>query len=114
MFNILPLYAYYAHVDKQQFREVVSFFPNDEVVFVTKESATRPVKYYYGEKENVIGIFGLDDLKYHLRNEDKFWVLFTFTKYSDPEGKINSYLGENYEIIEKKQLFDIELVHYKK
>ena len=112
--SLLPLYSYYHNVDKQQFREAVSFFPDNETVFITKESATKPVRYYYGEKKNVIGIFGLDDLKDYLKDEDKFWVLFTFTKYSDPEGKISDYLGKNYKIIEKKQLFDIELVHYKK
>ncbi len=41
-------------------------------------------------------------------------MLLTFTKYSDPEGKIKKYLNENYVLLEKKDFFEIELLHYKK
>lgn len=110
--SILPLYAYYANPDKQQFREAALFLPKDETIFVSMETAQVIFKYYYGEKSNVIGVVDLNDLKKYLGNKDSFWVLLTFTKYSDPKGSIKNYLNENYLLTETKNYFDIELLHY--
>ena len=112
--STLPIYAYYSNVDKQQFREASSFLPKNELIFINKDTAKRGVWYYYGEKDNVIGINDVSDLKSHLNNTNSFWVLLTFTKYSDPEGKIKKYLDENYKLADKKEFFDIELLHYRK
>ena len=110
--SILPLYAYYSNIDKQQFREAVKFLPENESIIVTKASAEAVVKYYYGEKNNVIGIDDINILKQYLKDKGSFWVLFTFTKYSDPEGKVKKFLNENYKVTEIKEFFDIELIHY--
>ena len=42
------------------------------------------------------------------------WMLFTFTKYSDPKGTIKKFLDQNYIITEKKKFYDIDLFHYTK
>lgn len=109
-----PVYAYYANVDKQQFREASAVLPKNELVFVSKDTAKRGVWYYFGERDNVIGIDDVNELKSHLNNKDSFWVLLTFTKYSDPEGKIKKYLDDNYKLLDKKEFFDIEILHYRK
>jgi mannosyltransferase len=114
--SIAPVTAYYANVDKQQFREAAEFLPKGEPILVNIETAQVAFKYYYGESGNVIGIKDLDELKSYLNSEnpESFWVMFTFTKYSDPKNNIKRFLDENYLVLEKKDFFDIELIHYKK
>ena len=113
--SILPIHAYYANIDKQQFREAVAFLPKDEPILININSAQVAFKYYYGEKENAIGIKDVEELKSKIKNMDSFWVLLTFTKYSDPKDSIKKYLDDNYELIEEKNdFFDIKLLHYKK
>lgn len=112
--SILPLYAYFANIDKQQFREAAEFLPKNELIFMNIKSAQVPFKYYYGEKDNAIGIADINELQSHLNNANSFWMLFTFTKYSDPQNKIKKSLDESYRLVEKKQFFDIELLHYRK
>lgn len=114
MFSTLQLYAYYANVDRQQFREAAKFLPQDEPIFLNIDTAQVAFKYYYGEKEDVIGVKNAEELKSHLQNKNSFWMLLTFTKYSDPKNSIRKYLDENYKLAEKKEFFDIELLHYKK
>ena len=112
--SILPLYAFFTNTDKQQFREAAEFLPKNELIFVNIQAAQVTFKYYYGEKDNVIGINDVNELESHLNNVNSFWMLLTFTKYSDPENKIREYSNENYRLMEKKEFFDIELLHYKK
>lgn len=112
--SILPLYAYYANIDKQQVREAAKFLPNDEPIFLSIDTAQVVFKYYYGEKNNVAGVKNVDELKSHLKNKSSFWMLLTFTKYSDSDGEIEKFLDSNYRLVEKKGFFDIELLHYKK
>ena len=112
--SILPLHAYYLNIDKQQFREAVKFIPPDEKVFLNIETAKVVFQYYSGEKDTVAGVEDLNDLKSKVGNTQSFWVLLTFTKYSDPNNSIRQYLDKNYNLIEKKSFFDIEVLHYKK
>ncbi len=112
--SILPLYAYYANIDKQQFREAAKFLPNDEPIFLSIDTAQVVFKYYYGEKSNVIGVKSVEELKAHLQNKNSFWMLLTFTKYSDPRNEIRKFLDGNYKLVEQKEFFDIELFYYKK
>ena len=112
--NVLPVFAYYHNIDKQQFREAAQFLPKDEFIFTNIETAKVAFQYYYGENSDVIGVKDLNDLKSHLGNIDSFWILSTYTKYSDPGGKIMEFLDEEYNMIEKKDFFDIEILHYKK
>ena len=112
--SIMPLYAYYANVDKQEFREAVKYIPPDEKLFLSIETAQVVFQYYSGEKENVIGVEDLNDLKSKVGDVQSFWVLLTFTKYSDPDNSIRHYLDKNYNLIEKKSFFDMEVLHYRK
>ena len=112
--SILPLSAYYTNIDKQQIREAAEFLPENEPIFLNIVSAQVAFQYYDGERNNVIGIRDINDLKSQLKDKTSFWILLTFTKYSDPEGKIKEFLDENYELTETKNLFDIELLHYQK
>ncbi|MBN4049073.1 glycosyltransferase family 39 protein [archaeon AH-315-M20] len=112
--SILPLSAYYINIDKQQFREAVEFLPENEPIFLNIVSAQVAFQYYSGERDNVIGVADVDELKSFLYNKNSFWMLLTFTKYSDPENKIKKFLNENYQLTDKKDLFDIELLHYEK
>ena len=113
--SILPLHAYYVNIDKQQFREAAAFLPKDEPILINIKSAAVVFQYYYGEKENVFGVSDVEELKSKISDMDSFWVLLTFTKYSDPDNKIEKYLNENYELIEEnKDFFDIRLLNYEK
>lgn len=112
--SVLPLYSYFTNIDKQQFREAAELLPKNELIFMNIKSAQVPFKYYYGEKDNALGVADVNELNLHLRNANSFWMLFTFTKYSDPQDKIKEFLDKNYRLVEKKEFFDIELLHYKK
>ncbi|MBI2208877.1 glycosyltransferase family 39 protein [Candidatus Woesearchaeota archaeon] len=113
--NVLPIFAYYHNIDKQQFREAAQFLPKDEPIFINIETAQVIFQYYYGESGNVVGVSDVEDIKKKLENVDSFWMLLTFTKYSDPEGSIKKYLDVNYELIEENDnFFDIRLLHYKR
>jgi len=112
--SILPLGAYYTNIDKQQFREAAEFLPKNETILINTQTAQVTFQYYYGEKDNVIGIKDLNELKLQLNNKDSFWILLTFTKYSDPEDKIKKFLNDNFKLTDKKDFFDIELLHYEK
>jgi uncharacterized membrane protein len=109
----LPLYAYYSNVDKQQFREVASFLPDNEPIFLNIETSQVIFQYYYGERDNVMGVSDVQELSEHLADVDTFWMLLTFTKYSDPEDTIKEFLDSNYELVERKDFFDIELLRYR-
>ena len=110
--SILPIHYYYDKTQKQEFREAVELLPQNEIIFTNIHSAQVALKYYYGESDNIIGIKSISELKSHLGNIDSFWILFTHTKYSDPDGKIRDYIDSNYILLEKKQFYDIELLHY--
>ncbi len=113
--GLLSLHSYYLNTDKQQFREAAEFLKNnDEPVFLNIVSAQVAFRYYYGEKDNVIGVKDLEELKSNLNGIDSFWMLLTFTKYSDPENRIRDFLDANYAPTEKKGFFDIELLHYER
>ncbi len=112
--SILPLHAYYINIDKQQFREASEFLPKNEPIFLNIDTAQVALKYYYGEKSNVIGVKNVDELKTHLQDKNSFWMLLTFTKYSDPKNEIKKFLDSNYKLVEKREFFDIELLYYKK
>jgi len=111
--SILPLYAYYTNVQNQQFREAAEFLPKGQPIFVNAPGAQVALRYYYGEKDNVVAVRNLAELKDYLKNIDSFWMFLTFTKYSDPENTIKTYLSQHYQLIEKKEFFDIELLRYK-
>ena len=110
--SILPIHYYYDKTLKQEFREVAELLPQNEIIFTNIPSAQVALKYYYGESDNIIGIKSIDELKPHLVGIDSFWILFTFTKYSDPDGKIKNYINSNYILLEKIQFHDIDLLHY--
>ena len=112
--SILPLSAYYINIDKQQFREASILLPNHEPIFLNIVSSQVAFQYYTGERENIVGVIDVDDLKSQLKGKNSFWMLLTFTKYSDPENKIKKFLDENYKLTETRNLFDIELLHYQK
>src|SRR3989338_4375442 len=92
MLSTLPLYAYYTNTDKEQFREAAKIMPQNEAIFINTATAQVAFQYYYGEKDNVIGIKNLSDLKKRDKNIGSFWLLSTFTKYSDPNESIKKYM----------------------
>jgi len=111
------LNAYYTNPDKQQFRDAAIFLKSNkdnDPIFINIDTAQVAFQFYYGESDNVIGVKDLGDLKEHLSDTGSFWMMLTFTKYSDPEGKIKKFLDQNYIITEKKEFYDIELYHYRK
>lgn len=110
--SILPLHAYYTNIDKGQFREAAEFLPGNELIFLNIETAEVPFQFYSGEKDNIIGVKDVTEFKSYLNNVNSFWMLFTFTKYSDPEENIRKFLNENYISTDRKEFFDIELIHY--
>lgn len=112
--SILPTYYYHTETKKQEFREVAGLLPQEDIIFTNIHSAQVTLKYYYGESDNIIGIRSIDELRPHLEDINSFWILFTFTKYSDPDGEIRDYIDSNYVLLEEMQFRDIELLHYGK
>jgi len=111
------LHAYYANLDKQQFRDAADFLKaegSNDPIFINIDTAQVAFQFYYGESDNARGVKDLEELQAFLNDTDSFWMLFTFTKYSDPEGSIRKFLDQNYIITEKKTFYDIELFHYRK
>lgn len=110
------LHAYYSNLDKQQFREAAYFLKSDisnDQIFINIDTAQVPFKFYYGESADVIGVRNLEELKGHISDADSFWMMFTFTKYSDPEGSIKKFLDQKYITTDKKTFYDLELLHYR-
>lgn len=112
--TIPPLAAYYVNLDKQQFREAAEFLPQNEDIFVFTPTAQVTFQYYYGEKMNVRGINNLEELKQVVGERQSFWMVFTLTKYKDPKGTLRDYLDSHFKVTEKKDFFDIEIIHYEK
>ena len=110
------LHAYYTNLDKQQFRDAADFLKSssNNTIFINIDTAQVAFQFYYGENDNVRGVKNLEELQTFLHDTDSFWMLFTFTKYSDPEDRIKKFLDKNYIVTEKKKFYDIELFHYRK
>ncbi|MBL6992065.1 MAG: glycosyltransferase family 39 protein [Bacteriovoracaceae bacterium] len=113
LLSVLPLSAYYLNPDKQQIREAVEVLPIDKKIFLNMPTSEAVFKYYYGEKDNVIRLENIEQFESELYDEESFWVLLTFTKYSDPENKIKEFLMEHYEFVGKTSFFDVELFEYR-
>ena len=114
LLSVLPLQAYYTNINKQQFREAAEFLKTNEPIFININTAQVAFKYYYGEKSNVIEFTNVDELKSSITPNSSFWILLTFTRYSDPDGEIKKFLNNNYNLVEQKEFFDISLLHYTK
>ena len=117
--NILPLHAYYSNVDQQQWREVAEYMKNkvedDEAILISIYSGEPIFRYYYGEHDNIYGVKKLDeDLINLLKSNERIWLILSFWKYNDPEGLIQGYVNENYELVKSKNFFDIEVYHYQR
>lgn len=110
--SLAPIYSYYHNPIKQQFREAAEILPNGADVFITKQSSQEALMYYYGEKGNIIGVDDISVLKEKLKGKTSFWFIFTFTKYSDPNGSIKNFMDLSYTASEKTELFDLEIFHY--
>jgi len=111
------LHAYYANFDKQQFRDAANFLKENggnDPIFINIDTAQVIFKFYYGESDNAKGVKSPEELQALLKDTDSFWMLITFTKYSDPEGSIRKFLDQNYIMTEKKAFYDIGLFHYVK
>ena len=119
LINIVPLYAYYTNVDKQQWRETAEYLKGKanekEPIIISIYSGEVSFRYYFGEHPNIHGFKRLDnELKEAIKNKDSLWLILTFWKYHDPEGTIKKYIDEDYEVIESKKFFDIDIYRYKK
>lgn len=119
LLNIVPLYAYYHNVDKQQWRETAQYMKGridkGEPVIISIYSGEVSFKYYFGEHSNIHGVKRLDnELKNLMKDKDSLWLILTLWKYHDPEGTVKKYIDESYEVIESKKFFDIDVYHYKK
>ena len=118
--NLVPLYAYYHNVDKQQWRELAQYMKNNlgknEPVLISIYSGETSFRYYFGDYNQVYGVKGLDEeAKSVLKDSDRVWLVLTLWKYYDPKGTLQEYIDANYELIkEEKKFFDIEVYHYKK
>jgi mannosyltransferase len=118
LLNIIPLYSYYSNVDKQQWRELAGYIEgkigDDEVVIISSDSGEVTFRYYYGNNFHIYGVENLEETKKHIEGKKSLWLILSHWKYQDPEGAIQNYIAENYEILEKKRFFDIEVYHFKK
>ena len=115
----MPLYAYYTNVDKQQWRDASEYLKGKanekEPIIISIYSGEVSFRYYFGEHPNIHGFKRLDnELKEAIKNKDSLWLILTFWKYHDPEGTIKKYIDEDYEVIESKKFFDIDIYRYKK
>lgn len=116
--NILPLYSYYANVDKQQWRELAHYLKGkvkgDEVVIFSLSSGEVTFRYYYGDAENIHGVKDLKEAVDAVKGKEALWLILSFWRYQDPSGSIQDYINENYELIGSKDFFDIKAYHFQK
>lgn len=129
--SILPLNAYYSNTHKQQWREAAEYLKEklqgNEIVLTSLSSGAVSLKYYYNiDANNIYGVapdtkmkkpektLYLKDAKEMLKDQERFWFVLSFWKYEDPQGSIQSYINQDYEAIETKSFFDIEVYHMQK
>ncbi|MEK6947573.1 MAG: glycosyltransferase family 39 protein [Nanoarchaeota archaeon] len=116
--NIFPIYAYYSNVDKQQWRELSLYLKGknigNDTVITSLYSGEVTLRYYYGDYKTIVGVKNLSEFKGMVKGKDNFWLILSFWKYQDPNGLIQKYAQENYELVDYKHFFDIDAYHYKK
>lgn len=116
--NVIPLHAYYSNVDKAQWRELSGYLKDKKVgnepVVTSIYSGEVTLRYYYGDYENIVGVKNLNEFKEMVKGKDNFWLALSLWGYYDPEGLIQKYANENYELTESKHFFDIDAYHYRK
>ncbi|MAE42494.1 hypothetical protein CMO93_01875 [Candidatus Woesearchaeota archaeon] len=118
LIQILPLNAYYSNVDKQQWRELAEYMKgklqDNEVLITSISSGAVTLRYYYGDAENIYGVRNLKETKEIINGKERIWLVLSFWKYGDPNGLIQEYINQNYDILESKSFFDIEIYHMQK
>ncbi len=116
LLSILPIYAYYSNTKKQQFREAAFYLKenvkNDEAIFFNIRNGIVPFTYYYGKSEQAFPLPNLSRAMEISKEKKSIWLVYTFAKYSDPDGTIKKYFDETYNLAESKHFFDVELYHY--
>lgn len=117
LINILPLYSFYSNPRNQDFRQLAVYMKENvkdgEPVLLSSFTNEATFRYYYGDG-SIKGVKNAEEAKELIGSKNSFWLVLSFWRYYDPQGSIQKYLNENYEIQEKQNFFDIEVYHYKK
>jgi len=118
VFSIFPLYSYYANFDKQQWREAADYIENNidgnELILMNPSNSVLPFSYQYPSLDNVKGIKDINDLRSMINGKNKFWVILSQEKYSDPKGTIKGYLDANYKIVKQTEFTGVRIFYYVK
>ena len=115
---VLPLHAYYANVNKQEWREAAMYVKeqakSDEPILFSIYSGEVVFRYYHGDNDNFHGIRNIEEVRERTQGKERIWLLLSFWKYYDPNGAIQNYITDNYQLISRKDFFDIVVYHYQK
>ena len=116
VFSILPLTSYYANVDKQQWREAVSFIEDHietgEIILINGPTMKAPFDYYYGLSDALYTTYNATHAAEIVADKESFWLVLSFDKYFDPRGTIRNYVEKEFLSDKEENFFDIKVLHY--
>ena len=116
LFSITPLFLYYSNPIHPEYREAALFIEKNagnDPVFVTIPTIKIAFDYYSEDVNNLYPVLKLEDVKTANNNSKSVWLVLS-TKYADQSGEISQYLGQNYKIAEKKDFYEVNIIHYVK
>jgi len=116
LFSVLPLYSYYTNADKEQWKEAADYLSSrresQEPVFLHAANTLLPFSYYHPDLALVYGVHNTSELIPLLEDRSQFWLVLSMDKFSDPEGKIKSYLDANYALIDQNVFTGVRVFRY--
>lgn len=116
MFSVLPLISYYTNVNKQQWREAVSFMEDNirtgEIILINGPTMKAPFDYYYGMSDVIYPVYNVTQTAEILVDKESFWLILSFDKYFDPRSTIRNYVEKEFLLDKEENFFDIKILHY--
>ncbi len=101
---------------KEQWREVAEWLDRevrqDDVILIEASYAIVPFKLYYSASIPHRGIGVNDQLDQIVASYNRTWLLLNHEDYVDPQGLVQSWFNERYDLLQKKDFAYIKLRLY--
>ena len=113
--SLIVSLSYYTNLNNPQYREAAIYLQNNfkgnEIVIANIQSVKVPFDYYSG-RFFTYGVSNIDEAREATNGKNNVWVALSLTKYSDSSGTIKKYFDNNFNLIESKKFYNVELYHY--